>query len=87
MQAALQPFVDNAIAKTINVTRDIGLESFRTLYGEAYRLGLKGCTVFRPQSAIGSVLTGDHETGEAEAQRSAVPCCEVVGPVADANPD
>jgi ribonucleoside-diphosphate reductase alpha chain len=87
MQAALQPFVDNAIAKTINVPRDIGLESFRTLYSEAYHLGLKGCTVFRPQSAINSVLTGDNETGEVEEHRSAVPCCEVIGPVSGTNPD
>ena len=78
MQATLQPFVDNAVAKTVNVPPEIGLESFRELYTEAYRLGLKGCTVFRPQPAIDSVLTGDGETDGPEEPSSAVGCCGVV---------
>lgn len=48
MQAALQPFVDNAISKTVNVPQDLPFEAFRTLYERAWRLGLKGCTAFRP---------------------------------------
>ncbi len=56
MQAALQPFVDNAISKTINVPEDIDFSSFRTLYEEAYALGLKGCTTFRPNPVSGAIL-------------------------------
>lgn len=47
MQAALQPFVDNAISKTVNVAADLAFEDFRTVYERAYALGLKGCTAFR----------------------------------------
>jgi ribonucleoside-diphosphate reductase alpha chain len=47
MQAALQPFVDNAISKTVNVPADIGFDAFQAIYDEAYDRGLKGCTVFR----------------------------------------
>ena len=61
MQAALQPFVDNAISKTVNVPREIGLDAFKGLYTQAYRMGLKGCTAFRPNPVTGSVLTGDDE--------------------------
>ncbi|MDE2488338.1 MAG: ribonucleoside-diphosphate reductase, adenosylcobalamin-dependent, partial [Alphaproteobacteria bacterium] len=47
MQAALQPFVDNAISKTVNVAADLSFEAFRSLFERAYALGLKGCTAFR----------------------------------------
>jgi ribonucleoside-diphosphate reductase alpha chain len=56
MQAALQPFVDNAISKTINVPEDFPFDAFRALYIEAFRRGLKGCTLFRPNPVRGAVL-------------------------------
>ena len=56
MQAALQPYVDNAISKTINVRGDADFKAFCSLYEEAYALGLKGCTTFRPNAVTGSVL-------------------------------
>jgi ribonucleoside-diphosphate reductase alpha chain len=57
MQAALQPLVDNAISKTINVAADIPFERFEDLYRQAYALGLKGCTVFRPNLVTGAILS------------------------------
>ncbi|HWE17706.1 MAG TPA: adenosylcobalamin-dependent ribonucleoside-diphosphate reductase [Hyphomicrobiaceae bacterium] len=57
MQAALQPFVDNSISKTINVPADCSLAEFRQIYDLAYDKGLKGCTTFRPNAVRGSVLT------------------------------
>jgi ribonucleoside-diphosphate reductase alpha chain len=57
MQAALQPFVDNAISKTINVAADTPFERFADLYRQAHRLGLKGCTVFRPNPVTGAILS------------------------------
>lgn len=56
MQAALQKHVDSSISKTINVPEDIPFESFKTVYEEAYDLGLKGCTTYRPNPVTGSVL-------------------------------
>jgi ribonucleoside-diphosphate reductase alpha chain len=58
MQAALQPHVDNAISKTTNVRVDVAREDFRRIYRRAWELGLKGCTVFRPNAITGAVLTG-----------------------------
>jgi ribonucleoside-diphosphate reductase alpha chain len=56
MQAALQPFIDNAISKTINVAEGIALEEFAGVYQSAYRLGLKGCATYRPNRVTGAIL-------------------------------
>ncbi|WKT60675.1 adenosylcobalamin-dependent ribonucleoside-diphosphate reductase [Microbulbifer thermotolerans] len=61
MEAALQPYVDNAISKTVNVPVGCPFEKFESLYREAHELGLKGCTSFRPNPISGSVLTGPGE--------------------------
>jgi len=53
---ALQPHVDNAISKTTNVAADIDYEHFAAIYRRAFELGLKGCTVFRPNPVTGSIL-------------------------------
>lgn len=57
MQAALQSHVDSAVSKTINVPSDYEFAAFKNLYLEAYRLGLKGCTTFRPNEVTGSVMS------------------------------
>jgi ribonucleoside-diphosphate reductase alpha chain len=58
MQAVLQPHVDNAISKTTNVPADIPFDEFERIYGRAWEMGLKGCTVFRPNAVTGAVLAG-----------------------------
>ena len=68
MQAALQPFVDNAISKTINVAEDIPFARFADLYRQAHALGLKGCTVFRPNPVTGAILSQPSAT-------ESVHCC------------
>ena len=57
MQAAAQKWVDSSISKTINVPEDIPFEAFKDVYAEAYRLGCKGCTTYRPNAVTGSVLS------------------------------
>ena len=69
MQAALQPFVDNSISKTINVPQDCPFDEFRQIYDLAYDKGLKGCTTFRPNPVTGAVLS--EEAAGAEAPH----CC------------
>lgn len=70
MQAALQPFVDNAISKTINVAAELPFDRFEELYRQAHALGLKGCTVFRPNPVRGEVLS---EASAGERQQ----CCGI----------
>jgi ribonucleoside-diphosphate reductase alpha chain len=57
MQAALQPFVDNSISKTINVPSNCHFGEFKRIYDLAYDQGLKGCTTFRPNPITGTVLS------------------------------
>ena len=65
MQAALQPFVDNSISKTINVPENCPFSEFRQIYDLAYDLQLKGCTTFRPNPVTGTVLSEDTAGDEA----------------------
>lgn len=56
MQAVAQRWVDSSISKTINVPEDIPFEAFQEVYEQAYLLGCKGCTTYRPNPVTGSVL-------------------------------
>jgi ribonucleoside-diphosphate reductase alpha chain len=65
MQAALQPFIDNSISKTINVPETYPFHDFRHIYDLAYDMGLKGCTTFRPNPVTGTVLSEERSGVEA----------------------
>jgi ribonucleoside-diphosphate reductase alpha chain len=56
MQAAVQEFVDSSISKTINCPESISFDDFKDIYMQAYDLGCKGCTTYRPNDVTGSVL-------------------------------
>ena len=56
MMQAVQPFVDTAISKTVNVAADYPFSQFRDLYLHAWQAGLKGLATYRPNSILGSVL-------------------------------
>jgi ribonucleoside-diphosphate reductase alpha chain len=57
MVAAVSPFVDSAISKTVNVPEDYPYDDFKGLYFEAWKSGLKGITTYRPNKILGSVLS------------------------------
>jgi ribonucleoside-diphosphate reductase alpha chain len=57
MVAAVSPFVDTAISKTVNVPADYPYADFQDLYLQAWRSGLKGLATYRPNTVIGSVLS------------------------------
>ncbi len=61
MQAALQPHVDSSISKTINVPQNLPFADFVSVYQQAYAMGLKGCTTFRPNAVTGSILSKTEE--------------------------
>jgi ribonucleoside-diphosphate reductase alpha chain len=56
MLAAMQPLVDSAISKTLNLPADTPPGEVGKIFERAYALGAKGCTVFRPNAVTGSVL-------------------------------
>lgn len=57
MQAAVQRHVDGAISKTINLPADSTPEDVGKALHLAYKLGLKGCTVYRQGTRLDQVLS------------------------------
>ncbi|MBP7328037.1 MAG: adenosylcobalamin-dependent ribonucleoside-diphosphate reductase [Alicycliphilus sp.] len=56
MMEAVQPYVDTAISKTVNVPADYPYDDFKNLYLQAWHSGLKGLATYRPNSILGAVL-------------------------------
>jgi len=56
MQASLQPYVDNAISKTITLSPGETADTVDGVFRRAHHAGIKGCTVFRPGSMRGEVI-------------------------------
>lgn len=56
MMEAVQPFIDSAISKTVNLPACYPYEDFKLLYVRAWRAKLKGLTTYRPNMIIGQVL-------------------------------
>jgi ribonucleoside-diphosphate reductase alpha chain len=57
MVAAVAPFVDTSISKTVNVPEDYPYGEFEDLYLTAWRAGLKGLATYRPNKVLGAVLS------------------------------
>jgi len=57
MVAAVAPFIDTSISKTVNVPADYPYEDFKDLYTKAWKAVLKGLATYRPNSVLGSVLS------------------------------
>ena len=56
MQATVQEYIDSSISKTINCPESISFDEFKDIYLQAFDLGCKGCTTYRPNDVTGSVL-------------------------------
>ncbi len=59
MVAAVAPFIDTSISKTVNVPEDYPYADFEGLYMKAWQSGLKGLATYRPNTVLGAVLTAD----------------------------
>ncbi|HZM34813.1 MAG TPA: adenosylcobalamin-dependent ribonucleoside-diphosphate reductase [Burkholderiales bacterium] len=57
MVAAVAPFIDTSISKTVNVPEDYPYGEFQDLYLHAWKSGLKGLATYRPNKVLGSVLS------------------------------
>jgi len=57
MVAAVAPYVDTGISKTVNVPADYPYADFKDLYLRAWKSGLKGLATYRPNAVLGAVLS------------------------------
>jgi len=73
MQAAAQKWIDSSISKTINCPEDISFDAFKDVYMQAWDLGCKGCTTYRPNDVTGSVLTVSESADKAPGESASAP--------------
>lgn len=86
MQAAAQRHVDSSISKTINCPEDLPFDAFKDVYWQAYELGCKGCTTYRPNAVTGSVLSVKKEGAASPAPQPPSPA-QGAGALAAKPPD
>ena len=64
----VQPYIDSAISKTVNVPADYPFDDFQDLYMTAWERGAKSLATFRPNDITGSILsTSEADAGTVEA--------------------
>ncbi len=59
MQGAVQKWVDHSISVTINLPADTDVELVNKLYMEAWKVGCKGCTIYRDGCRSGVLISAD----------------------------
>ncbi len=65
MQGIIQRWVDSSISSTVNLAREVSVETVADVYITAYRAGLKGITVYREGSREGILVTDKKPAAEA----------------------
>ena len=73
VQATVQARIDSSISKTINCAESITFDDFKDIYREAYRMGCKGCTTYRPNPVTGAVLETGGGDGDDAGRQAELP--------------
>lgn len=69
MQAVWQKHIDASISSTVNLPESATVDDVRDIYTTAWKMGLKGITVFRSGcKRVGILTTGDTKKEEAEVK-------------------
>ncbi|MDE6121111.1 MAG: ribonucleoside-diphosphate reductase, adenosylcobalamin-dependent, partial [Muribaculaceae bacterium] len=70
MQGRIQKWVDHSISVTINLPADITVEAVEQLYRQAWKVGCKGCTVYRDGSRSGVLVAVEADKKKKEENAS-----------------
>lgn len=73
IQSIIQKFVTHSISSTINLPRDVDVKTVGDIYIQAWKMGLKGITVYRDGSRDGVLINIDNKNKEAEFGENNVP--------------
>jgi len=84
MQAAIQKHIDHSISSTVNLPKETTPEEVERIYFLAWKLGLKGVTVYRESSREGILLT--EQQAQASGLVSAGPVTAAATPAPAALP-
>src|SRR3990170_1832224 len=71
MQATIQKHIDHSISSTVNLPREVPVEEVERIYFLAWKLGVKGITVYRESSRQGILIT--EEQAKASGVVASVP--------------
>lgn len=64
MLASVAYHVDMSCSKTINVPSDYSFEDTKKIYEKCHDLGIKGCTIFRPNEIRQGILIAENTTSD-----------------------
>ncbi|MDR1849804.1 MAG: adenosylcobalamin-dependent ribonucleoside-diphosphate reductase [Zoogloeaceae bacterium] len=70
MVAAVAPYIDTSISKTVNVPADYPYADFQDLYMDAWKSGLKGLATYRPNSILSPILSVEPAKPEADSVKA-----------------
>ncbi len=71
VQGAIQKWVDQSISKSINLPKETTVDEVKSLYTQAYDLGIKGTTIYRNGSRDIQVLSEENNE-EAENKKETI---------------
>lgn len=66
MLGVIASHVDMSISKTINVPVEYTFEQTKDIYKKAWKIGIKGCTIFRPNELRHGVLISNQRNAETD---------------------
>ena len=69
MQGILQRYIDSSISSTVNLRKNIPVETVADIYMTAYDNGLKGITVYREGSREGILITNDDKDKDTDTNK------------------
>lgn len=74
MLAIISKYTDMSVSKTINVPTEASFDEVKNIYMQCWKLGIKGCTIFRPNAIRqGILLTDDKKDNKPEQIEHALP--------------
>lgn len=73
MLAIISKYTDMSVSKTINVPTEASFDEVKDIYIQCWKLGIKGCTIFRPNAIRQGILLTDNKKDNESKPESTFP--------------